>query len=266
MADEAGPVETTTGPEFAGEIQELIHAVFDKIVSGDGLTVDYASLRDSDEFQDYLVKSQQLAGFEPACLASREGQLTIWINLYNISVIQKVERLEIDKQVLDPGGFFDHNACRVGGFSWSLNDIEYGVLRGNTRRPFRVWRQLRPWDARRRMSLDPPEPRVCFALAQAARSSPPLRFYSPDKVEGQLYQAAVDFISHGGVVIDRDQGTIFLSRLFRIFSPDFGGGQGVMRFIAEHLESPDDAAFILTQVGNARVKFQDFDWSLNGQT
>ena len=254
------------GPVFAAELQELIRAVFRKFVSADGLEVDYKALWASDEFRDYVLKSEQLADFKPITLESRGQRLAFWINLYNIMVIHKVELLGVGKKVREAKGFFDHGAANIGGFAYSLNDIEYGILRGNARRSPRAWRHLLPWDVRRRLALAPAEPRVCFALVRASRSSPPLRFYEEDWVEGQLHRAAAHFFSHGGVVIDRERDIISLSRLFHVFSPDFGGDQGVMRFIAGHLESPDDAAFIRVRAGKSKVKFQDFDWSLNGKS
>jgi len=260
----AAPDPKPIGPDFAAGFMDHVRTIYDKFVSSDGLAVDYASLSDSDELEDCRIFMQQLAGFDPAWLEESQHLLAFWINLYNFQVVLNVGRLGISKQVQDPGGFFDRVSCRTGGFSWSLNDIEYGILRGNARRSFRIWRQLRRWDQRRRLVLDPPEPRVCFALVPAACSGPPLRFFDSASIQAQLHQAAVDFISHGGVVIDRERDTISLSHLFRAYSRDFGGGQGVIRFIAEHLESPDDATFILTKIGKISVKYQDFDWSLNG--
>lgn len=256
--------EKTYGREFIPELQSLIGSVYEKAVSDDGLSVDYASLSTTIEFQNYILESQQLAGFDPATLDSREAQLAFWINLYNIQAIHCVELLGVSRNILEERGFFDHQVCSIGGLAYSLNDIEYGILRGNTRKPNRVWKQFRKWDPRVRLSLDPPEPRVCFALVRAACSSPPLRFYQAEQIEGQLHRAAVDFIGNGGVIIDREQGTMSISRIFRTYSRDFGRDQGVMRFIADHLESPDDAGCLRSQAGKLKVLFQEFSWALNG--
>ncbi|MHB1325578.1 MAG: DUF547 domain-containing protein [Thermoleophilia bacterium] len=242
----------------------MIESVYEKAVSDDGRNVDYASLGTTMEFQNYILQSRQLAGLDPATLDSREAQLAFWINLYNILAIHCVDLPGVSSSVSEESGFFDHQACSIGGLDYSLNDIEYGILRGNARKSNRVWKQFRKWDPRVRLSLDPPEPRVCFALVRAARSSPPLRFYQAEQIEGQLHRAAVDFIGNGGVIIDRKQGTMSMSRIFRSYSRDFGGDQGVMRFIADHLESPDDAGCLRSRAGKLKVQFQEFNWALNG--
>lgn len=227
--------------------------------------MDYASLSATKEFQNYILESRRLADFDPATLDSREAQLAFWINLYNIQAIHRALLLDVSSDISEERDFFNHQDCSIGGLAYSLDDIEYGILRGNARKPNHLWKQFRKWDPRVRLSLDPPEPRVCFALVRAARSSPPLRFYQAEQIEGQLHRAAVDFIGHDGVIIDRGQGTMSISGIFRVYSRDFGGDQGVMRFIADHLESADDAGYLRSRAGRLKVQFQEFSWALNSQ-
>lgn len=249
---------------FAGLIQNAIRRLFNRFVSADGLTVDYDALFSSGEYRSYELESRQLTDFNPLALELREERLAFWINLYNMTGLQAVGTLGGASSVKDVKGFFERKVCNLGGIDYSLDDIEYGILRGNARKSNRVWKQFRKWDPRVRLSLDSPEPRVCFALVRAVRSSPSLRFYQAEQIEGQLHRAAVDFIGNGGVIIDREQGTMSISRIFRIYSRDFGGDQGVMRFIAGHLESPDDAGCLRSRAGKLKVQFQEFSWALNG--
>jgi len=233
-------------------------------VSAGGSEVDYGGVRDSEEMRAFTAAGERLAGLNPFELDPAGGRLAFWINLYNILVIQRVGDLGIATRVREAGNFFSGDACVVGGLAFSLDDIEYGVLRANIRRRFHPGRQLRSWDRRRLLAPDPPDPCVFAALVKGARSGPPLRFYESEEVSGQLHSAAADFINATGVLIDREQRTIFLSRLFRDYSADFGGDQGVMRFIAGQLRAPDDAALIRTLTSSYRVRYQDFDESLNG--
>ena len=86
---------------------------------------------------------------------------------------------------------------------------------------------------------------------------PASRFYREEKIEGQLHRAAVDYISKGGVLIDREREELSLAHPFRSLSRDFGGGQGVLLFILEHLEDPEDAAWIRSRAGKIKVRFRE---------
>jgi len=102
--------------------------------------------------------------------------------------------------------------------------------------------------------VHPPEPRVCFALTCASSSGPALRYFEASSIEGQLYQAAKDFINGGGVLIDSERNLLSLSRQFRDYSADFGGGQEVVRFIADHMQ-PDDAATVRSLAGRINIRY-----------
>lgn len=252
------PVEAMFDAGPAGEVQEAINGLFCRFVSSDGLIVDYKGLRASRELKEYEQTVRRLADLDPLAPEPREERLAFWINLYNMSVLQAVGMLEGDSAVKDMKDFHERKVCNHGGRDYSLNDIEYGILRGNSRQPNRVWSRWRSWDARLKVAVQPPEPRVCFALARAPGPGPAIRFFKASQIEGQLYQAAVAFINNGGVIIDREGDTLSLSRLFRNYSADFGGGQGVIRFIADHLES-DDAALVRSHAGRFRIKYHDLN-------
>ncbi len=220
------------GEDAATRIQDLIRPVIESFGAAGGRQ----PLTASPQYKKYLAAEEELRGFDPVLLESREQRLTFWINIYNVTAI-------------------DRKACDIGGAIYSLDDIEYGILRSNARRPYRPWRHLRIWDRRRRLSPDPPEPRVCFALARPGSGLSP-RFYECGTMESQLHKAAVDFLSSGGVVIDPEKQTILLAPLLRDCAADFGGGQGLMSFIAAHLESTDDAAFVYSRAGRVDIRFQ----------
>jgi len=249
---------------FAGAIQGSIQGLLDRFVSSDGLAVDYDAFLTSGEYRSYELESRQLTDFNPLSLELREERLAFWINLYNMFVLQAVGTLDGTGSVQEVKGFHERKVCNIGGRYYSLNDIEYGILRGNARQPNRAWRRWRNWDVRLRAAMRPPEPCVCFALTRASRSGPALRFFDASLIEGQLFQAAVGFIANGGVIIDRERNSLSLSQIFRDYSADFGGGQGVIRFIADHLES-EDAAVVRSQAGRMRIKYHGFARELNAR-
>lgn len=252
-----------SGETTVAGIQASIRSLLQKYLSADGRAVDYERLLASPETKLFLEQFGLLVDFQPDVLQERQERLAFWLNLYNMLVIQGVGRLPANTSVSGNKGFFTREACRVGGRPYSLNDIEYGILKGNARSTWRPWRQFRIWDGRARLGVLGPEPRLCFALVKGARSGPALRFYAAQGIEGQLHAAATGFINSGGVVINREAGVLFLSRLFKWHAADLGGGQGVMKFIASHLESADDAGFIRSRAGRLKLAYLDFDRDLN---
>ena len=180
---------------------------------------------------------EALEGFDPYWLETREERLTFWINVHNAVAV------------------YGSWPCRIGGASFSHEDIKYGILRNNSRRLYRPWRYLRLWDRRRRLAPQPPEPRAVFALYRQGLSGGPC-FFETEALNGQLHEAVVEFLANGGVAIDRDSQSIRLSPLLRECAADFGGGQGVMRFIAAHLEPSEDTAFLYAKAGRVDIIFE----------
>lgn len=265
VMEDDGPKTIVPDAGFATTIQESIRVLFARFVSDDGLTVDYDALVASEEYRDYERECLQLPGFDPMTLEFREERLAFWINIYNMAALQVVSTLGGRGRIEDVKTLFEKKACNLGGLDYSLNDIEFGILRGNARLANRAWRYWRTWDAHLRNTIKPPEPRVCFALTRASCSGPPIRFYEPALIEGQLYEAAVGFLRHGGAVIDHEQNILSLSQIFRDYSADFGGGQDVIRFIADHLET-EDAAWLRSQAGRMKVKYHGLDPELNASS
>lgn len=58
-------------------------------------------------------------------------------------------------------------------------------------------------------------PLVHFALCNATRSSPTVRFYSAQGVEPELRHAAREFLLDGGVEIDLETRTVHLTRIIK---------------------------------------------------
>jgi len=56
---------------------------------------------------------------------------------------------------------------------------------------------------------------VHFALCDATRSSPIVRFYTTQGVEPELRHAAREFFLHGGVEIDLENRTVHLTRIVK---------------------------------------------------
>ncbi len=114
---------------------------------------------------------------------------------------------------------------------------------------------------RRKLSLNPPDPRIHFALNCGARSCPPIAFYDGNQIDRQLDQAARAFLNSGGARYESERGTLWLSKLLDSYGDDFGGRQGVLTLLERY--SQDEMLLAALARGDVRVRFQPYDWSVN---
>ena len=83
----------------------------------------------------------------------------------------------------------------IGGFLYSLNDIENGILRSNRQSMGTLYRKpFKAGDPRLKISLAHVDPRIHFALNCGAKSCPPIKTFSGDQVQDQLQVATSSFL------------------------------------------------------------------------
>ena len=230
-------------PSEAPFSHDLFDQVLQEHVDKKG-RVNYTKLKANPEkLEAYL---DLLAVANPTEL-SYNGQLVFWVNAYNALVIKGV----IDhypttsvRKVKWFNGFFSRLKFRVAGKTWTLNQIEHGIIR-----------------------TEFADPRVHFVLVCASRSCPPLgnRAFSAETIEENLETATFNFVQNPAQVrIDRAQRRVYLSKIFKWYDDDFEiGYDGVADFLADYLP-PEAAEFVLAE----GVKFHhlDYDWTLNDQS
>jgi hypothetical protein len=206
--------------------------------------------------------AESLTGFVPAGqLTSRSDALAFWINLYNALVIHAAMRFGVRGSVTEIPRFFKRAAYNVGGRSYSLDLIEHGLLRENRGHPLRLGLpQLMPWDRRRDLVLCPMDVRIHFALNCGAASCPPIRHYTPERIDRDLGLAARSFVTGGGVSVDGRTGGVLLSRIFRWYARDFGWtARRQLRTALEYL-NPDQQNVLAAAAVNG-IRYADYDWS-----
>jgi hypothetical protein len=223
------------------------HAAWSELLSRrveDG-RVDYAGLVENDlpALDAYLATLSGTCA-EDYARWSRVEKIAFWINAYNAFTV----RLIANHYPLDsirnigwlPGAAFRKAFIPMQGLRGedvSLDDIEHRVLRAGFG-----------------------EPRIHFALVCAARSCPPLRTeaYRGADLAAQLDDQGRRFLG------DRDRNrvdggarTLYLSKIFDWFRPDFETQGSLAAFVAPYLGVPaaDIAAFA--------IEFLPYDWSLN---
>lgn len=231
--------------------------------------VDYKRLARSRRIEAYRPLAAALREFDPGRLATVAERTAFWINIYNALLIHGVVAYRERSSLLEIRGAFERIAYVIGGRRYSLDDIEHGVLRGNRAHFLIPGPRFSRQDPRRQQALAQVDPRIHFSLVCGASSCPPIGIYQAENLDQQLDLAARNFINGGGVDLNRDRGTVALSRIFQWYSPDFGGrwmGLGsrtpVLRYIAKFLAAAD-RDYVLAHAASLRVGYQHYDWALN---
>ena len=226
--------------------------------------VHYGRIRGSQAFEHYKNLTGELRSFDLRRLQIRDKRLSFWINVYNTAVIHGVIELGLQKSVKEFPGFFDRVTYEVGGYRFSLNDIEHGILRGNRRHPYRPFKPFRKGDPRLEFSIFPTDARVHFTLVCGARSCPPIGFYEAEQIDDQLQLAASSFINSPQVKISPHDETIYLSMIFKWYRVDFGGSRAsLLDTILSFLDEGESKTFLRQNRERIRVKYLPYDWNLN---
>ncbi len=220
--------------------------------------IDYeAVVRLRPELDAYL---DELAGTDPDLLgaAPRSVRMAFWINAYNACMLRLVadhypiERASSlrtrlrnrvagrpENSVWQIEGVFDQPHCRVAASERSQDEIEHEIIR--------------PMG----------DPRIHFAVNCAARSCPSLapEAYRPATLEAQLDDAAERFLNDPRHFRPLpDEGVVRLNRVLDWYGEDFGGEDGIKRFLASYVD-PDLRSFLLAP--STGVEYVEYDWTLN---
>jgi hypothetical protein len=224
-------------------------------------SVDYADLADvlralsEDGIAVLPTRQPALAAFrnrmedvDPDALTA-DGSLSFWLNLYNAGALSLAADawLRGETTVLRLPGAFDETWATIAGEPLSLNDIEHGKIR--------------------RFG----DPRLHAALVCGSVSCPTLR-YEPfsEPLSLQLDDQMRTFLAGGGAAVDREAGTLRLSRVFLWYGGDFvrpgsmptwlpARRRDLARSVSRWL--PDgDAAWVLAS--RPAVEYAAYDWGL----
>ncbi len=195
--------------------------------------------------------AESLSDFDVGSLKNREERLAFWINSYNaLSIYGVIKKLKSDPKFINKGignwfgrvRFFALQKFNVGGKTYTLRTIENMI-----RKKFQ-------------------DPRIHFALNCSTLGCPVLKdgLYSAENIENELEEAARLYIrSPRGSRIDRNKKILHLSLIFKWYRDDFKvSGKSMLRYVAQYLTA-EDADYLLANDGAIKIKFIEYDWSLN---
>lgn len=174
-----------------------------------------------------------------------------WANIYNgfsFDLVRKEpERLSSLRNKLR---HFKERDIKICHEYLSLNDIEHGMLRRS-----KVWWakgyliKLEVDDFEKKARVTRLDPRIHFALNCGAVSCPPIRAFTKD-MEEELEEATRGFLE-SSTFVKGDR--VKVSRIFKMFSGDFGGEKGVLRFLADK--------GVIGDPKGKRLQFLSYDWT-----
>ena len=137
-------------------------------------------------FESYKGVARQLQRVDLDSMAQNRNELlAFFINIYNALVIHGTIERGVPANLWARYSFFSTTAYNIGGYKFTLNDIENGILRGN--RASMATLYMRPFaatlekDPRLKFAVkDPVEARIHFALNCGAKSCPPIKTFSAE--------------------------------------------------------------------------------------
>lgn len=243
-----GPPRVLMGETFAkssGKAQ-VDHSGLDRLlrahVDADGW-VDYRGLKKEKAALGRYVDS--LAGVAIDDLG-RDERLAFLINAYNAFTLQLIlEHYPLDSiKDIPARDRWDAVRWKLGGHTWSLNQIEHEQIRAKFA-----------------------EPRIHFALVCAAVGCPPLRneAYRADRLEEQLAEQT-DYVHRHPrwFQVDSNVTVVRLTKLYEWYGDDFVQKYGsVMNAITPYLPKTHEET---TLAKKPRIRWLPYDWSLNDVT
>ncbi|KAG6759434.1 hypothetical protein POTOM_035912 [Populus tomentosa] len=245
-------------------LNKIMSAILESYASDDRCLVDYAGISKSEEFRRYVNLAQDLHRVDLLKL-SQDEKLAFFLNLHNAMVIHAVIRVGCPEGAIDRRSFYSDFQYIVGGSPYSLNTIKNGVLRSNRRSPYSLVKPFGTGDKRLEVVLPKVNPLIHFGLCNGTRSSPTVRFFTPQGIEAELRCATREFFQSNGIKVDLEKRTVYLTRIIKWFSGDFGQEKEIMRWIINYLDATK--AGLLTHLlgdgGPVNIVYQDYDWSIN---
>lgn len=228
------------------QLAEALEAVREAHMDADG-ACNFTAMVSSREHGHLAATLATLAEFDPRKMRL-PAQNAFWLNLHNACVLRDALELQVE-------GFTSRGRVRVAGCSWSLYDIEHGLLRGLLKRS----------DPRAAYVPIAYDERMHFGIYTAHRSSPPLQVFHAESLESQLEAATERYLR--ATVQARDEEfrvKLRLPLVFKLYSEDFGDERDILEFVLARM---DEAVAELVDRREGRVKFKylNYDPALNAK-
>jgi len=251
---------------IAQHIRRLTLQLYAQFLAEDGGSVDYKGMATSPLWDKFKELVGQLQRVNPNNLTS-DHRKAFFINIYNVLAIHGFVERGAPSTLRQRYKFFSSVNYIIGGTSYTLNDIENGILRRN--RASMATLYMKPFsggDPRMSVAPDQVDPRIHFALNCGAKSCPPIKTFTGEEVDSQLNLATMAFLENDDAVeINTEGRQVRLSQLFKWYAEDFGENmEAILRFVATKLtgQRKEDLTQLI-ESGNYSVSYLPYDWTHN---
>ena len=228
---------------FAGSNNTLVKLSQDFMYgakSGDDVTAFITQLKNV-PYQDILSK-----------IKTDDDKKAFWINLYNAYTNSSLHKNP--EQYKSRNKFFKNKNIVVAGKTFSLDEIEHGILRrSKIKWSLGYLNKLFPGKTEKELRVAALDYRLHFALNCGAKSCPPIAFYNPENIDKQLDIATTAYLGTEVNFIG-EKNVVELPALLNWFRRDFGGKKKIIALLKEKQLIPADA--------NPKIKFKKYDWAL----
>ncbi|CAO2831086.1 unnamed protein product [Amaranthus hypochondriacus] len=255
-------------PESAAMIGEklmkIMSAILESYASEDRCCLDYLAISNSEEFRRYVNMVRSLHRVDLFALSVDE-KLAFFLNLYNAMVIHAVIRRGYPEGMIERKSFVSDFQYIVGGHSYSLNAIRNGILRSNQRAPYALVKPFSTGDNRLQMALPMVNRLIHFGLCDGSKSSPSVRFFSPQNVQAELRFAAREYFKRNAIEVDLSKRTVSLPCIMKWYSSDFGFEKEGLKWMLSYLDAGKAGllSHLLDDGGVINIVYQNYDWSIN---
>ncbi|MDJ0520352.1 MAG: DUF547 domain-containing protein [Trichodesmium sp. MO_231.B1] len=231
------------------------NSILKEYVNDQGL-VDYKKLKENRQQLDEF--NSTIGAVNPSTYNSwtDSEKIAFLINAYNSLTLESIIDSYPTKSIRRIPGVWKIRKFDVAGEKMTLDHIEHKVLRKEFN-----------------------EPGIHVALVCAAISCPPLRreAYTGKQLEKQLDEQAKRFLGNSqGFRIDSQNNAVYFSSIFKWFGQDFEKTYGknenidglnkrdtsIINYARKYVDSN---AQKFLEKGGYKVKYSDYDWSLNVQ-
>lgn len=218
---------------------------------------DYRRVGGSEPHRRMCAAAATVRAVDPSGLCDSE-RLAFWVNVYNALVIQASVEFGLRARVDELGGLdalFARAAYEIAGETFSLDDIEHGILRANRGHGRSRGAQFAAGDPRAALCLPAIDPRLHFVLRCGAASCPAVGVLDVARLEQQLDDATRGFLEGpDGVAVDAAARRVVLPAFMRWNASDFGGEAGLLPFVGGYVD--------LAEISGWRIDYRDYDWRL----
>ena len=219
--------QTTKLPGFSHEIWDQL---LGKYVSASGKVNYKGLLQEKSKLEEYL---NLLSANTPQPAWKREKVMAWWINVYNAFTIKLILEHYPVKSIKDIDKPWDTPFIKLGGKTYTLNQVEHEMLRARYK-----------------------DPRIHFAVNCASFSCPslPTQAFTEANLNQMLEKYTRAFINdsrHNSLSSQKAE----VSSLFDWYKEDFTKQGTVIDFINKYTQTKLDAS--------AKITYKTYNWSLN---